>query len=243
MNRDFCMKRIHALRIGGLALGLYACSAAAAPAIEADKLIKSFGTVPEGKKAKTTFTLSNTGDEPLRITGVRPSCGCIASVYDTLIPPGESGAIESEITFGTFSGTFDKFLMVTSNAKETPTLRLTVRGTVTPIIGISEKPLAITAGAGGGSTKTLHFTCAKRDLRMTAASFDKDAPPWQKNGPMPLDYRWQPTDSTTKDGLRAYRLTLTIPPMDAPRTSGVFIFETNHEKRTELRIRGTITRE
>ena len=36
----------------------------------------NFGEVPEGDKVSHTFKFKNTGSNPLRVSNVKPSCGC-----------------------------------------------------------------------------------------------------------------------------------------------------------------------
>lgn len=65
-----------------------------------------FGKIKEGDKVEHVFKFKNTGDVPLILTAVQPSCGCTASDYtkDPVAPGGE----------GTISLTFD------SNGKPGP---------------------------------------------------------------------------------------------------------------------------
>ena len=55
----------------------------------------AFETLDEGEVGTTRFSFTNTGDAPLRLTQVMPSCGCTTPQYPTgAIAPGETGAIE-----------------------------------------------------------------------------------------------------------------------------------------------------
>src|SRR5690606_6968881 len=43
--------------------------------------LKDFGSAKMGDKVKLVYTFENTGDKPLFITQVRPTCGCTVADY------------------------------------------------------------------------------------------------------------------------------------------------------------------
>ncbi|WP_437918831.1 DUF1573 domain-containing protein [Sphingobacterium sp. LRF_L2] len=88
-----------------------------------------YGSIPQNKPASYDFKFSNTGDAPIIITEVKPSCGCsVAEFTRTPIKPGESGTIT--VTYNAAAkGPFTKQFTVKSNTK-TPVKTLTVKGNV-----------------------------------------------------------------------------------------------------------------
>lgn len=75
-----------------------------------------FGTVKEGTKVKHTYKVKNTGSAPLKITQVKPSCGCTASSWTKEeIAPGATGDIEIELNTAGKNGTIKKSITVTGN--------------------------------------------------------------------------------------------------------------------------------
>lgn len=57
----------------------------------------NFGKVAEGEKVSHTYKFKNTGDAPLKITDVKPSCGCTTPDYTkTEIAPGAEGFVTVE---------------------------------------------------------------------------------------------------------------------------------------------------
>ncbi len=63
-------------------------------AIEFEETVHDFGSIKEGEKVSHVFKFTNTGDSPLILTGVQPSCGCTASDYTkTPVEPGGEGTI------------------------------------------------------------------------------------------------------------------------------------------------------
>jgi hypothetical protein len=89
---------------------------------------KDYGKITQGQKLEVAFRFKNTGDKPLIIESVHPSCGCtVADPPKEPIAPGAEGEIK---------GSFD------SNGKE----------------GDQHKTLVVTANTKGGQTHDLVFT-------------------------------------------------------------------------------------
>lgn len=87
-----------------------------------------FGSVPQGTPVSHEFEFTNTGTEPLIITGVQASCGCtVASYTQDPIAPGAKGYITSTYNAAKI-GVFSKTVTVRANAGENPIL--TLKGTV-----------------------------------------------------------------------------------------------------------------
>ena len=56
------------------------------------------GTIRYGEKRKVTFRFTNTGQTPLLLRDVRPSCGCTGAEWEKRpVAPGQTGEIK--ITF------------------------------------------------------------------------------------------------------------------------------------------------
>lgn len=94
-----------------------------------EKETHDFGSIPFNKPASYEFSFSNTGDAPIIITEVAPSCGCsVADFSKTPVKPGDSGKIKVTYNAAT-KGPFTKSFTVKSNTK-TPVKTLTVKGNV-----------------------------------------------------------------------------------------------------------------
>lgn len=91
----------------------------------------SFGEIKEQNgKVTHQFEFSNTGNEPLVITNVRPSCGCTSSDYTKEpIAPGGKGYVSATFNPLRRPGKFSKTITVTSNATP-PTTVLRFTGNV-----------------------------------------------------------------------------------------------------------------
>jgi len=87
------------------------------------------GEVEFQQPKKVVFGFTNRGNQPLKITSVKASCGCIDVSYPTAeIPAGKGGEI-SMVYDANILGSFYKEVEVFTNASEEPAY-LTIQGTV-----------------------------------------------------------------------------------------------------------------
>ena len=94
-----------------------------------EKETHDFGSIPHNKPASYNFKFSNTGDAPIIISEVKPSCGCsVAEFTKTPVKPGEAGTVS--VTYNAAAkGPFTKQFTIKSNTK-TPIKTLTIKGNV-----------------------------------------------------------------------------------------------------------------
>jgi hypothetical protein len=217
----------------------------ASPKIEVANPVFKCGIVFQGKveKIKANFTVKNIGDAPLTINA-RPGCGCTLVKYDTLIAPGKTSIIESEVNISRFSsGPLSKHITITSNASNTPSLQLTIEATLQAIIDLSENYLNLIIDKSV-MPHELFLYSLKKNLVVSAIAFkltNSDVPEF-KNVPISLKFSWLPTDSVRSDGYKIYKLSL-IPPTISQSANGEFIIKTNHPDKPEIKINGTISKQ
>ena len=90
-----------------------------------DSMSRNFGKIPEGKKLDVSFRFKNTGDKPLVIEDVRPSCGCTVAEQPTEpVLPGQEGLIKASFNSEGRVGVNHKTLYVKANTKNTQTHQL-----------------------------------------------------------------------------------------------------------------------
>jgi len=142
------MKRILLLTVAvlGMSAGLKA-QTTDGPVIKFDVTSHDFGKVKEeGGPISFTFNLTNTGNKPLKIDRVQPSCGCTTPDWTKEeILPGKTGFVKA--TFDPYMrvGTFNKSISVFSNCN--PNLNvLTFNGEVLPKPKTIEDTLPIVSG-------------------------------------------------------------------------------------------------
>ncbi len=117
--------------LSGIAIfGVFAL--ASAQTISFDKTTLDYGTVKTGSDGHRIFTVKNTGDKPLILSSVKPSCGCTVPEWSTdPIMPGKSSQIK--VGYNTaLNGPFTKQIEVFSNDPEAGRTALIITGTVDP---------------------------------------------------------------------------------------------------------------
>ena len=102
----------------------------AMPRIQFEKKTHDFGEFEEGIQATTSFKFKNTGNAPLVLNSVTPSCGCTSPSWPKEpIAPGEEGEIKVVYNSKGRVGQFTKTVTVKHNG-EGGTVFLNIRGTV-----------------------------------------------------------------------------------------------------------------
>jgi len=80
--------------------------------------VKDYGKIAEGQKLEVLYRFKNTGDKPLVIESVRPSCGCtVANPPKEPIAPGAEGEIRGSFDSNGKSGMQQKTIYVAANTK------------------------------------------------------------------------------------------------------------------------------
>lgn len=80
--------------------------------------VKDMGTITEGQKLEVNFRFRNSGDKPLVIERVTPTCGCtVADPPKEPIAPGKEGEIRGVFDSNGRIGPNHKTLTVVANTK------------------------------------------------------------------------------------------------------------------------------
>jgi hypothetical protein len=107
------MKKLFA----GLAV-LGSVAFASAQTITFDNTVLDYGTIKPGADGNRVFTVKNTGDKPLIISSVKPSCGCTTPDFSKdPIMPGKTGQIKVHYNTANVGAT-QKLIEVFSNDPE-----------------------------------------------------------------------------------------------------------------------------
>jgi hypothetical protein len=92
-----------------------------------------WGRVSPGQ-LKATISVKNTGDQPLKISEVRPSCGCTAAPIDkSVLAPGETGKISVTMNATGF-GAVKKSLTINSDDPVTPAKVIFLMADIRPVM-------------------------------------------------------------------------------------------------------------
>lgn len=161
-------------------------SALAAPQLVVDEPDFSFGTISQGKKVNHVFAIRNSGDTPLTIQRVRPSCGCTAAnASSPVIQPGKSGEIKITFDSTNFSGKVSKTVFLDTNDPKSPAVTLTLTGSITEEIQIAPRqlnlgqtkigtPKEVTISVTNRGNKPLKLVSAKSPISQVVARIRKD---------------------------------------------------------------------
>jgi hypothetical protein len=80
---------------------------------------QDYGSITEGQRLALSFHFKNSGDKPLVIESVKPTCGCtIANYPKEPIAPGEEGEITGEFDSNGREGLQHKHMTVRSNVAQ-----------------------------------------------------------------------------------------------------------------------------
>ena len=99
---------------------------------EFDRTVHDFGRISQKDgPVSCTFTVRNTGEEPLTIFAVVSSCGCTGAEWTReSIAPGDRGVVSVTYTNDEGPYPFDKTLTVYTSAQKKPVILL-LKGVVT----------------------------------------------------------------------------------------------------------------
>lgn len=116
-----------------------------------------YGTIKQGADGDRQFTVTNTGNEPLILSGCMGSCGCTVPKCDTApIPPGKSSVVNVHYDTGR-PGPFTKTVTVNSNATNAASKVVTIHGEVEAVKAAQPLPTGNNAnGAGRGDIPPAH---------------------------------------------------------------------------------------
>lgn len=100
------------------------------PDLSINNTTHDFGKIPQGEPASHSFTIKNTGDAPLVIKDVKPSCGCTTPKWPRKpISPGDSAEIKA-VYDAESMGAFQKSIRVKTNVPFSGTKTLKIKGVV-----------------------------------------------------------------------------------------------------------------
>jgi hypothetical protein len=103
-----------------------------APVMSFNTKDHDFGTIEQDGNGTYMFLFTNTGKEPLVIKEAHGSCGCTVPKWPhDPIAPNQQDTIKVTYDTHNHTGTFQKTVTITSNAKESPIV-LSIKGKVNP---------------------------------------------------------------------------------------------------------------
>jgi len=127
------MKKVCLLLL--MAVGVFGSQAIAqevknGPKIEVNEEVHDYGTVEFNGNGVCYFEVTNTGNSPLILSNVKGSCQCTVPTWPREpIAPGKMAKIKVKYNTGR-AGAINKSITITSNATNSPTKVLRIKGNV-----------------------------------------------------------------------------------------------------------------
>ena len=135
------------------------------------------------KTAVAHFKYKNTGDKPVKITSVHPSCGCTtAALVKDVVGPNESGEITATFNIGDRAGVQTKTISVMTDEEASAPTILKLKATIPQLLQVAPtfiywsandvlNPKTITVSVGGD------FPVTKLDVTSTDKSLTTEIVP------------------------------------------------------------------
>ena len=197
-----------------------------------------FGTVSEGEKVPHSFSIANKGNEPLKITAVRTSCGCTAAKYDSLIAPGKTGSISAEFNSSGFSGQQEKIITVHSNDADSATIRLQIKGFVKTPLDIN--PRWINLNSDNGKVKgSVSLSALQTDFAIKKAQFFSNNNS-ENIAPITVNTTLKNKGKPDKNGVVVYEFDFNFSINTDKNESGRIVFETNVKQKPSIDLNVSI---
>lgn len=137
-----------ARRVVALAAALFAAGCGPQRMAAVIEPVHRFGTVEPGTVVEHTFEIANTGEKPLDLLRVTPTCGCtLATPVEKTIWPGHSGRIQVKLDTTALAGSQSKGVRVRTSDPLVPEVDLQLEGYVAE--DVEAKPSALLLGRGG----------------------------------------------------------------------------------------------
>jgi hypothetical protein len=209
--------------------------------ISSEKTTYDYGTVTEGEKEKITYKIpiKNNGSDPLKIIKIRKSCGCTSIAFDTLIMPGKSSIIQTEINIHGLSGKLKKCINILSNATNNKSLEICLESFIQKIIDLSEEYIQF-----GQKEYELFLSTKKSDLKVSKIYFEEIRRSRKsKEGQakkIDIYFTQENLNNNHKAVIYTYKLKLSRTENISAPLEGYFTFETNHPQKPILKIMGTL---
>jgi hypothetical protein len=122
------------------ALALLFCRPVIAGALQWKGTDLQLAARPGQDSMSAVFAFRNTGDKPVRILALDPSCSCISAAPDKAVhAPGESGEIRVELALTGYVGRMRRTIAVTTDDAEEKFTELTMTVDIPELVSITPR--------------------------------------------------------------------------------------------------------
>jgi len=219
--------------IAALFLALASASlGAGAGRLTVEQPIFDAGVIAKGDEVSHEFEIHNNGTDVLYIREVQPACGCTVARFDPEIPPGGTGTVTVVLDTTNFEGPISKPVTVLSSDATNPSVRLTIKAQVRPLVAVIP-----------GWARFQHVV-GEEEKRVTQKLWTTDGEPLQilrVESPLPFveaSYRRAMDDELDTQGPPTQWLLTATLGTDAPEgpVVGNIVVTTNHPRRPSIEI-------
>jgi hypothetical protein len=125
------------------------------PKIEFSEVLYDFGKVDSGELVKHSYFFTNTGNQALEVSEVRPGCGCTTTgAWDKHVEPGKTGTIPIQFNSFNYDGQVQKTVTVTCNDPDRTNVILQLKGNVWKPITVAPVFVMFNPGPDSVSNET-----------------------------------------------------------------------------------------
>lgn len=197
------------------------------PKIEFVNATLELPEVVQGETAHGTFRFRNTGDAPLTLTKIKPSCGCTAvDGWEQTVPPGGEGSFEVKLDTKRFSGRVTKSIDIMSNASN-------ATGGLTKVAVAANiwLPVRLSTNSASFGTILTGTTAEPREIRISVTD---DQP---LDLPLPTSSNpYFAVNMETVDPGREYVVTVTIPALHEATEQGELTVQLGHPRLDKITL-------
>jgi hypothetical protein len=172
------------------------------------------------KTAVAHFKYKNTGDKPVKITSVHPSCGCTtAALAKDVVQPNEGGEVVATFNIGDRSGVQTKTISVMTDEENGQTTILKLKATIPQLLQVT--PIFIYWSAGDElkpKTITVEVGAEFPVTKLTVTSTDKSIATEVASGPKEKTFRIIVTPTESGRPINAALKIEPDFPKDAPKS-------------------------
>jgi hypothetical protein len=171
--------------------------------------------------------------------------------YDSIIPPGREGKVTQTVNLENYhGGAFRKSAMVESDASNTPSVALVIKGLIKAVIEITPTSIKFNNGDPIDKNPPLSVKTTKPDLKIEEVTFKPaesgnpatgGAAVWQSDMPLYATFdfkRVSPKPDSLGDW--EYQLRLAMTTKDTKMQWGEFTVTTNHPDKPQVNVHGEI---
>jgi hypothetical protein len=142
-------------------------------------------------------------------------------------------------------GTFAKSATITSNARNMPTMQISMKGSVKEAVTVSPDYIQFNKDKNGKFEAIITLTSEKADLTIEEIAFKENRPTsnnlpaWQKELPIPVSFSMT-KDPAKQNADQTFTVKILLNYSETVNKTGEFIIKTNNPDTPEVKVNGAI---